>query len=141
MQSVAASTLISSANRLSRQRQAAAAARAHANVFQLKVAIVCSCALAGGLGFAIHRASLGTAAESMPPSVRIATGGGEAAAARVGQIQLPYDGDTCRHIRFDNKSGVLTGESLVSCAPLEIRPTEPGVSRTEAIMSAFRFNK
>jgi hypothetical protein len=142
MSSIAASTLISSASRLSRQRQAAAAARAHANVFQLKVAIVCSCVLAGGLGYAIHRASPGTAAaEIMPASVHVATSSGEATAARVGQIQVPYDGDTCRHLRFDNKSGALIAENLVSCAPLDIRPSEPGVSRTEAIMSAFRLSK
>jgi hypothetical protein len=142
MNSVAASTLISSASKLSRQRQAAAMARAHANVFQLKVAIVCSCVLAGGLGFAIHRASLGSAAaEVIPASVHIATGSTEVAAARVGEIQLPYDGDTCRRLHFDNKSGALIAENLVSCAPLEIRPSEPGVSRTEAIMSAFRLSK
>jgi hypothetical protein len=143
MSSIAASTLISSASKLSRQRQAAAAARAHANVFQLKVAVVCSCVLVGGLGFALHRASLGSAsADVVPESVHIATGSIEAAAARTGQIEVPYSGDTCRRLHFNNQTGAYVAENLVTCAPFEIRPSsEPGVSRTDAIMSAFRLSR
>lgn len=130
---------LSSVEKLARQRQAAAAARANAHMLQLKVVVVCGCAIAGAFGYALYRA--GPASSATPP-VPEKTGVYEGpSSVRIGQIQLPHDGDTCLHYRFDNKTGVVGDERTVTCTPVNIAPSLTEMSRTEAMMRAFRFNK
>jgi hypothetical protein len=125
--------------KLAHQRQAAAIARSHAHMLQLKAVVICGCAFAAAIGFAIHRA--GPASSSATPQPEQANVRQGPSTVRIGQIQLPHEGETCRHLRFDNATGALGDETLVSCAPIMVRPPETGITRTQAIMSAFRFNK
>jgi hypothetical protein len=128
---------LSSIEKLARQRQAAAIARSHAHMLQIKVVVVCGCAIAGAFGYALHRAG---AASSATPAVETPGVYQGPASQRIGQIQLPNDGDSCLQYRFDNKTGVVGGESAVSCTPINIAPSLSDASRTEAVMKAFRFN-
>jgi hypothetical protein len=130
---------LSSAEKLARQREAAAIARSHAHMLQIKIVVVCGCAIVGALGFALHR---GSAANSATPPEEEKAGIYQGApSVRIGQIQVPYDGDTCLNYRFDNKTGVVGDEATVSCTPVNIVPTLSEASRTDAVMKAFRFNK
>lgn len=130
---------LSSVEKLARQRQAAAAARANAHMLQLKVVVVCGCAIAGAFGYALYRTG---PANSATPPVPEKTGIYQGpASARIGQIQLPHDGDTCLQYRFDNRTGVVGDESTVTCTPINIAPNLAEASRTDALMKAFRFNK
>jgi hypothetical protein len=128
---------LSSIEKLARQREAAAIARSHAHLLQLKVVVVCGCAIAGAFGYALYRAGPANSATPAPEKTGIYDG---AASRRIGQIQLP-DGDNCLNYRFDNKTGVIGDEKEVSCTPVNIVPSLSDVSRTDAVMKAFRFNK
>jgi hypothetical protein len=130
---------LSSVEKLTRQREAAAAARSHAHMLQLKVVVVCGCAIASAFGYAFYRT--GPANSATPPAAEKPGIYQGPASLRIGQIQVPHDGDTCLHYRFDNKTGVIGDESTVSCQPINIVPTLNEVSRTDAMMRAFRFNK
>lgn len=131
---------LSSVEKLTRQRQAAAIARSHANMLQLKVVVVCGCAISSAFGFALYRA--GPAASSTTPLPPEKAGIYQGAPTpRIGQIQIPQDGDTCLNYRFDNKTGVVGDERQVECTPINIVPQLSEISRTEALMKAFRFNK
>jgi hypothetical protein len=130
---------LSAAEKLARQRQAAAIARSHAHLLQLKVVVVCGCAIVGAFGIALYRAA--PAKSGTPPAVQ-KTGIYEGAATRrIGQIQVPHDGDTCLHYRFDNTTGVIGDEKEISCAPIDIVPPLTEVSRTQAMMKAFSFKR
>lgn len=132
---------VSIAEKLARQRQAAAIARSHAHMLQLKVVVVCGCAIASAFGFALYRAGPATGRAVTPPAVE-KTGTYEGAATRrIGQIQVPSEGDTCLNYRFDNKTGVVGDEREVSCTPINIVPQISEISRTEAVMKAFRVSK
>jgi hypothetical protein len=130
---------LSSVEKLNRQRQAAAIARSHAHMLQIKVVVVCGCAIASAFGVALYRA--GPAKSATAPEVEKPGIHQGAASRRIGQIQVPQEGETCLHYRFDNKTGVVGDESTVSCAPVNIVPALSEVSRTEAMMKAFRFNR
>jgi hypothetical protein len=132
-------SVLSASEKLARQRQAAAIARAHAHMLQLKVVVVCGCAIASAFGIALYRA--GPAKSTAPAAAEKAAIHEGAATRRIGQIQVPNDGETCLHYRFDNKTGVIGDETEISCAPVNIVPPLNGVSRTEAMMKAFRFNR
>jgi len=129
---------LSSVEKLARQREAAAIARSHAHMLQLKIVVVCGCAIAGAFGYALYRTSPANSATPVPEKTGIYEG---AASYRIGQIQVPQDGDTCLHFRFDNKTGTVGDESTGSCAPVNIVPTLSDTSRSDALMKAFRFNK
>jgi hypothetical protein len=129
---------LSSVEKLARQREATAAARAHAHMVQVKVVVVCGCVIAGAFGYALYRA--GPANSATPPEEKSGIYQGPSS-VRIGQIQLPHDGDTCLQYRFDNKTGTVGDESTVSCTPINIVPSLSDVSRTDAMMRAFRFNK
>jgi hypothetical protein len=130
---------LSSVEKLNRQRQAAAIARSHAHMLQIKVVVVCGCVIASAFGVALYRA--GPAKSATAPEVEKPAIHQGAASRRIGQIQVPQEGETCLHYRFDNKTGVVGDESTVSCAPVNIVPALSEVSRTEAMMKAFRFNR
>jgi hypothetical protein len=128
---------LSSVEKLARQRQAAAAARAHAHMLQLKVVVVCGCTIASAFGYALYRSG---PANSATPPIPDQTGVYEGASTRrIGQIQVPHEGDTCLHYRFDNRTGVVGDESKVDCTPVNIAPTLSEASRTDAVMKAFKF--
>jgi hypothetical protein len=129
----------STTERLVRQRQAAAIARSHAHMLQLKVVVVCGCAIASAFGFALYRA--GPAKNAAPTAAEKTAIYQGAATRRIGQIQVPSDGETCLHYRFDNKTGVVGDETEIECESVNIVPPLNGVSRTEAMMKAFRFNR
>jgi hypothetical protein len=133
-------TALSNAEKLSRQRQAAAVARSHAHMLQLKAVVVCGCAFAAAIGVALYRAGPSSSAAPSQAQAQLATRQGPST-VRIGQIQVPHQGETCRHYRFDNATGVIGDESLVSCEPIKVRPPEAGATRAQAIMNAFRFNK
>jgi hypothetical protein len=127
--------------RLQAQRQATAAARAHANALQLKVVVGIGCALSVVLGYSLHRTSMSVANVERAPLVATASSaGGGLPDVHIGQVQVPYEGDTCRRFRFDNRSGAVMGESFASCATAELATVAatPLPTRAEAIMSAFR---
>jgi hypothetical protein len=132
------SRALSSVEKLARQRQAAAVARSHAHLIQLKVAVVCGCTIVGALGFAMHRAGF-----SAMPAPAVETPGiyQGPSTVRLGEIQVPHEGETCKHYRFDNATGVIGDETTVSCTPVNIRPSLPETSRTDALMKAFRFDR
>jgi hypothetical protein len=130
---------LSSIEKLARQRQAAAIARSHAHMLQLKVVVVCGCAIASAFGIALYRA--GPAKSATTPAVETPAVYQGAPSRRIGPIQLPHEGDTCLHYRFDNKTGVVGDEQEVECAPVNIVPALTEVSRTQAMMKAFRFNR
>ena len=129
---------LSSIEKLARQRQAAAIARSHAHMLQLKLVVVCGGAIAGAFGYALHRAG---ATGSAAPAVETPGVYQGPASQRIGQIQLPHEGDTCLHYRFDNKTGVVGDEAQVSCTQVNIVPTLSEASRTDALMKAFRFDR
>ena len=108
-------------------------------MLQLKVVVVCGCTIAGAFGYALYRS--GPPASATPPPAEKTGIYQGPASMRIGQIQLPHDGDTCLHYRFDNKTGAVGDESTVSCTPINIVPSLSEVSRTDAMMRAFRFNK
>lgn len=128
---------LSAAEKLARQRQAAAIARSHAHLLQLKVMVVCGCTIASAFGIAIYRAGPAASSTVAPPEKSGIYEG--AATRRIGQIQLPRDGDNCVNYHFDNKTGVVGDEKEVSCAPVNLVPQISELSRTEALMKAFRF--
>jgi hypothetical protein len=130
---------LSTVEKLNRQRQAAAIARSHAHMLQLKVVVVCGCAIAGAFGYALYRA--GPANSATPPAVEKNGIYQGPSSQRIGQIQMPHEGETCLHYRFDNRTGVVGDEATVSCTPVNIVPALTEVSRTDALMKAFRFNK
>jgi hypothetical protein len=130
---------LSSIEKLARQRQAAAIARSHAHMLQLKVVVVCGCAIASAFGVALYRA--GAANSASPPAAETPGVYQGAPSRRIGQIQVPREGDICLHYRFDNKTGVVGDEQEISCAPVNIVPALSEVSRTQAMMRAFRFNR
>jgi hypothetical protein len=131
---------LSAAEKLARQRQAAAIARSHAHMLQLKVVVVCGCAIASAFGVALYRT--GPAKSAAAPAMENPAVYQGAPTRRIGQIQVPNDGgDTCVHYRFDNKTGVVGDERQVECTPVNIVPPLAEVSRTEAMMKAFRFNR
>jgi len=129
----------SGVQRLEAQRQAAAAARAHVHALQIKVTVALGCTLAAVLGYALHRASVSVANVDRVALTAPLMGTGQFTDLQIGQVQVPYDGDTCRRFHFNNKSGAIMGESFATCGLAEsvaqplIAPT-----RAEAIMSAFR---
>jgi len=128
---------LSTAEKLARQRQAAAVARSHAHMLQVKVVVVCGCAIAGAFGFALYRSSPASA-PAQPPLQPHTTWQGPST-VRVGEIQLPHEGEQCRHFRFDNTTGVMGNETMVPCTSINVRPPEAGAVRAQAIMNAFRF--
>jgi hypothetical protein len=131
---------LSTVEKLARQREAAAVARAHAHMLQLKVVVVCGCAIAGAFGYALYRT--GPANSATPVALEEKSGSYQGPASlRIGQIQVPHEGDTCLHYRFDNSSGVVGDESTTSCTAVNITPTLSEASRTDAVMKAFRFKK
>jgi hypothetical protein len=134
---------LSSVEKLNRQRQAAAIARSHAHMLQLKVVVVCGCAIASAFGVALYRAGPAKSGTSSTTVPAVETPGIHqgAASRRIGQIQVPHEGETCLHYRFDNKTGVVGDETEVECTPVNIVPALSEVSRTEAMMRAFRFNR
>jgi hypothetical protein len=132
-------SVLSASEKLARQRQAAAMARSHAHMLQLKVVVVCGCAIASAFGVALYRA--GPAKSATQPAVEKSKVYEGAATRRIGQIQVPHEGETCLHYRFDNKTGVVGDETEVECTPVNIVPALSEVSRTEAMMKAFRFNR
>jgi len=131
------------AERLQAQRQAAAAARAHTNAFQIKIAVAVGCTLASILGYSLHRASGPVSSVDRMAMEVATTSTGNFAETRVGQIQVPYDGETCRRFHFNNINGAMTGESLASCtAPEAVQPASATLpTRAEAIMNAFRVSR
>jgi len=135
-----ASEVASSVERLQVQRQAAAAARAHANALQIKVAVAVGCTLASVLGYSLHRSSAAVSSVDRSPIVAAGIASdANLAEARVGHVEVPYDGDTCRRFRIDNRSGAMTGESFAACGALEVAAQPAtGPTRAEAIMNAFR---
>ena len=130
----------SGVQRLQAQRQATAAARAHANALQLKVVVAVGCALSVVLGYSLHRTSMSIANVERAPVVATASGTTGFPEAQIGQVQVPYEGDTCRRFHFNNRNGAVMGESFASCAAAELSPVAPASlpTRAEAIMSAFR---
>ena len=128
------------AERLQAQRQAAAAARAHTNAFQIKIAVAVGCTLASVLGYSLHRASGSISSVDRAPLETVATTTGTFAETRVGQVQIPYDGETCRRFHFNNTNGAMTGESFATCGAVEepVAQATTGRTRAEAIMNAFR---
>jgi hypothetical protein len=130
---------LSAAEKLARQRQAAAIARSHAHLLQLKVMVVCGCAIASAFGVAIYRAGPAASSAVAPPEKSGVYQG--AASRRIGQIQVPRDGNNCVNYRFDNKTGMVGDEREVSCTPINIVPQISEISRTDALMKAFRFSK
>jgi hypothetical protein len=108
-------------------------------MLQLKVVVVCGCAIASAFGVAFYRA--GPAKSTAAPAVEKPAIYQGAASRRIGQIQVPHEGETCLHYRFDNKTGVVGDETEVECTPVNIVPALSEVSRTEAMMKAFRFNR
>ena len=133
------SHVLSSIEKLERQREAAAIARSHAHMLQLKVIVVSGCAIAGVIGFALYRS--GPANSAAPPAVEQSGVYQGPASQRIGAIQVPHQGDTCLNYRFDNKTGTVGDEKEASCTPINIVPTLPEASRTEALMKAFKFGK
>jgi hypothetical protein len=133
------SLVLSSIEKLERQRQAAAIARSHAHMLQLKVIVVSGCAITAAIGFALHRA--GSAASASPPPVEQAGVYSGPASQRIGAIQLPHQGDTCLNYRFDNKTGTVGDEKEASCTPINIVPPLSESVRNEAVMKAFKFGK
>src|SRR6185503_13120807 len=97
------SHVLSSIEKLERQREAAAIARSHAHMLQLKVIVVSGCAIAGVIGFALYRS--GPANSAAPPAVEQSGVYHGPASKRIGAIQVPHQGDTCLNYRFDNKTG------------------------------------
>jgi hypothetical protein len=132
---------LSSVEKLNRQRQAAAIARSHAHMLQLKVVVVCGCAIASAFGVALYRSGPAKSASPNATTIEKPAIHQGAASRRIGQIQVPQEGETCLHYRFDNKTGVVGDEQEISCAPVNIVPALSEVSRTEAMMKAFRFNR
>jgi hypothetical protein len=128
------------AERLQAQRDAAAAARAHANAFQIKIAVAVGCTLASVLGYSLHRVSGAVSSVDRAPMELATTSTGSFAETRVGQVEIPYDGETCRRFHFNNTSGAMTGESFATCGAVEQPVAQPttGPTRAEAIMNAFR---
>ena len=128
------------AERLQAQRQAAAAARAHTNAFQIKIAVAVGCTLASVLGYSLHRASGTVSSVDRAPLEAVATTTGSFPETRVGQVQISYDGETCRRFHFNNTNGAMTGESFATCGAVEEAVAQPttGPTRAEAIMNAFR---
>ena len=133
------SHVLSSIEKLERQREAAAIARSHAHMLQLKVIVVSGCAIAGVIGFALYRS--GPANSAAPPAVEQSGVYHGPASQRIGAIQVPHQGDTCLNYRFDNKTGTVGDEKEASCTPVNIVPTLSEASRTEALMKAFKFGK
>ena len=131
------SHVLSSIEKLERQRQAAAIARSHAHMLQLKVIVVSGCAIAGVIGFAIYRS--GSIASASPPPVEQSDIYNGPASQRIGAIQLPHQGDTCLNYKFDNKTGTVGNEKEVSCTPINIVPPLSETVRNEAVMKAFKF--
>lgn len=130
---------LSAAEKLARQRQAAAMARSHAHMLQLKVMVVCGCAIASGFGYALYRA--GPAANASAKVVEQPGVYQGRPSMRIGQIQVPQDDNTCVRYRFDNKTGTVGDERQVECTPVSIVPPLTEISRTDALMKAFRFHK
>jgi hypothetical protein len=133
------SHVLSSIEKLERQRQAAALARSNAHMLQLKVIVLSGCTIAGVIGFALYRSGAANSA-SPPPAEQSGVYQGPAS-QRIGAIQVPHQGDTCLNYRFDNKTGTMGDEKEVSCTPISIVPSLSETSRTEALMKAFKFNK
>jgi len=148
---MAHSQVLSSVEKLNRQRQLAAVARSHAHLMQLKIVVVCSCALAGAIGFGIYRNSPASSSSESSPSFAMASPASTSpdqlsvrqgpSTVQIGQVQLPHEGETCRQFKFDNATGVLGDETLGSCSQISVRPPEGGAARVQAIMNAFRINK
>lgn len=148
---MAYSQVLSSVEKLNRQRQAAAAVRSHAHLMQLKIVVVCSCALAGAIGFGIYRNSPASSSSAPSESFAMATSASASpdklsvrqgpSTVQIGQVQLPHEGETCRQFKFDNATGVLGDETVGSCSQVSVRPPEGGAGRVQAIMNAFRVNK
>jgi hypothetical protein len=63
-------------------------------------------------------------------------------ATGVGQIRMPYKGDLCRQVRFNNRTGRLSGASIVNCDSVVQGPggaSDPQTrSRLEAVSDAFK---
>jgi hypothetical protein len=148
---MAHSQVLSSVEKLNRQRQLAAVARSHAHLMQLKIVVVCSCALAGAIGFGIYRNSPASSSSAPSESFAMASPASPSpdqlsvrqgpSTVQIGQVQLPHEGETCRQFKFDNATGVLGDETLGSCSQISVRPPEGGAARVQAIMNAFRINK
>ena len=50
-------------------------------------------------------------------------------ASRVGHIRVPYKGDICRQVGFDNRTGIFRTESLVVCDG--VKQARGGTSNTQ----------
>jgi hypothetical protein len=63
-------------------------------------------------------------------------------ASRVGQIRVPFKGDICRQVEFDNSTGRFRGESLVVCDGVVQGPggasSPEARSRLDSLRNAFK---
>ena len=131
----AARGALNAAERLSVRRKAAAAARAHAEALQVKAAVAISCVLVGGLGFGIYYTSQTSKADISQKKITLSE---QRLESGIGDITVPVGGKGCRKLHFDNRTGIVFGESVVSCQSLEDQATPTGPSRVQAIMNAFK---
>jgi hypothetical protein len=135
--SSAARQVLTSAEKLERHRRATAAARAKAHALQVKATVAFTCVLSVPLGFGFYYMSASKPDVTRPQA---AIEGEIGSNVRVGAIQLPYRGEMCRKLLFDNRTGIISGETRVPCAAVEVAPTlDNGNARAQAIMSAFKF--
>ena len=133
----AARDALNAAERLSVRRQAAAAARAHAEALQVKAAVAISCLLVGGLGFGIYYTSQTSKADISQKKMTLSEQS-QRLESGIGDITVPVGGKGCRKLHFDNRTGIVFGESIVSCQSLEDQAAPTGPSRAQAIMNAFK---
>jgi hypothetical protein len=129
--------VLTSAEKFSRQRRAAAEAHARAQAFQVKVAVVFTCVVGCPLAFGIYQGATANKASVARQQAAIEMQADNE--LRVGAIQLPYRGDLCRKLHFDNRTGAISGESTVRCAAIEVVSETASNPRASAIMSAFKF--
>jgi hypothetical protein len=87
------------------------------------VALVAGLTLSSFLGMPIPLISPHSVAKAAKPVDRFA-------ATNVGHIRVPYLGDICRQVAFDNRSGRFRSESLVVCDG--VKQTPGGDSSTQA---------
>jgi hypothetical protein len=132
----AARHALSAAERLSARRQVAAAARAQAQALQIKAVVAISCVLVGGLGLGVYSASQTKKANIS--QTKIAPLQSQGLDSGIGEITVPSGSKRCRKLHFDNRTGIVFGESTVSCGSFEAQVTPGGPSRAQAIMNAFR---
>ena len=120
------------------QREVASVRHKHERRKNVRLALASVVILAGVLAFGFY-SGLPTLLLSAPRTAKpvdpfVATG--------VGQIRIPHKNDVCRELRFDNKTGAVSGEAYVPCGSAAVRPggssSPEGRTRLEAISDAFR---